>query len=120
MKIRSYKEKPFYVLYVLFVFVLINSAILLTISNGYQTIFGQGYIPPPASSSLSNNLQSSQSTQPCAQIAFIGPGYKDSNGCTRPCPTGGASLPGCPPIYEQPGRPSTPTQQCPQITSSGP
>jgi len=95
MKIKPNKSKPFYVLCIFFIFVLINSTIVLTISNNYQVAFSQGYIPPPSTSS--NNIQS-QSIN-CPQFAFSGPSYTGPDGCKRPCPTGGAVPQGCP----QPG-----------------
>ena len=73
-----------------FVFILINSIIILTFSNNYQVVFSQGYIPPPT-----NNIQS-KSIQQCTQIGIIGPTYKGLDGCPKPCPTNDNIPTGCP------------------------
>src|SRR3954469_4295884 len=82
MKIKSIKSKLVFIFCICFIFILINSTIVLNIGNTYQVVFSQGYIPPPPSS----NIQS-KSIQQCAQIGIIGPTYTGLDGCPKPCPT---------------------------------
>ena len=94
MKIKPNKSKSFYVFCIFFIFVLINSTIVLTISNDYQIAFSQGYIRPPTSTS-STGIQP-QSIQQCPQIGIIGPSYTGPDGCSHACPTSGSIPIGCP------------------------
>src|SRR3954454_3885576 len=82
MKIKPNRNKLLYIFCIYFIFILINSTIILNIDNTYQVVFSQGYIPPPPSS----NIQS-KSIQQCAQIGIIGPTYTGLDGCPKPCPT---------------------------------
>ena len=125
MKIKSNKNKIFCIFCICFVFVFLNTSIVLNIDNGHQIAFSQGYIPPPISNFKSMPVQ-------CPQIAFSGPTYKGLDGCPRPCPTANNN-PNVANVYIPPEcrnqaignqsggiGTSNPITQCPQIAFSGP
>ncbi|MGN6628785.1 MAG: hypothetical protein ACTHKJ_02800, partial [Candidatus Nitrosocosmicus sp.] len=113
MNIKSNKTEILYIFCICFGFILINSTIVLTFSNNYQSVFSRGYIPPP-----SNNLQSKSAL--CAQVGFSGPTYTGPDGCPTSCPTTTSSdnIPkGCP----TPSDSSKPKSAlCAQVGFSGP
>src|SRR3954453_7695075 len=115
MKIISNNAKPLSIFCICFALFFINIAIIvLTISNGVQLIFSQGYIPPP-----SNNIQSKSQSFLCGQMAFSGPSYTGPDGCPAPCPTTNSdNIPkGCP----TPSNNSKPKSfLCSQVGFSGP
>src|SRR6476469_1425001 len=59
MKIKPNRSNNLCIFYISFIFILINSTIVLTFSNNYQLAFSQGYIPPPPISPSQNSIQSS-------------------------------------------------------------
>jgi len=90
MTIKPKKNMILYIFCICFAFILINSTIVLTFSNNYREVFGQGYIPPP-----SNSIQSKSFL--CSQVGYSGPTYTGPDGCATPCPTTGENIPkGCP------------------------
>src|SRR6476620_3259557 len=64
MKIISNNITPLSIFYMCFaIFFISITIIVLTISNGVQLIFSQGYIPPPPISPSQNNIQSQLTQQ---------------------------------------------------------
>lgn len=57
MKIISSKIKIFYTFCISFVFIFIGSVAVLTVSNSFQSVYSQGYIPPPITTSKTQNDQ---------------------------------------------------------------
>src|SRR6476620_4999423 len=111
MTIKPKKNMILYIFCICFAFILINSTIVLTFSNNYREVFGQGYIPPP-----SNSIQSKSFL--CSQVGYSGPTYTGPDGCATPCPTTGENIPkGCP----TPSNNSKPKSfLCSQVGYSGP
>src|SRR4051812_28647618 len=68
MKIKSNKNNILCIFCICFAFILIYGTIELSISNGAQLIYSQGYIPPPTFPSP-NSIQSQprQQLQPSQQ-----------------------------------------------------
>ena len=68
-------------------FSIISGAISSNIDNNVQSAFSQG----------NNSSAGLSKYKICPDIAYPGPSYTDSNGCTRPCQTiNNNVLPGCP------------------------
>src|SRR6476469_5021290 len=59
MQIKANRTNNLCIFYISFIFILITSTIALSISNNYQVVFSQGYIPPPSISPSQNSIQSS-------------------------------------------------------------
>src|SRR6476660_6984201 len=90
MTIKPKKNMILYIFCICFAFILINSTIVLTFSNNYREVFGQGYIPPP-----SNSIQSKSFL--CSQVGYSGPTYTGPDCCATTCTTTGENIPkGCP------------------------